>query len=145
MSQQDLTWALDMACLQDVVRELPNGLHTKLSATGDNLALGVRRMILFARMILDRPDLLIIDEGFDGIDDGTKLKMFAKILAWKHWTVLNITHDPELLQRTSKIFVLEGGTIIEHGSLRELSERNGALTRLFPELCLATQKGGKNG
>lgn len=145
VSHEDLTWALDMACLPEVVRALPNGLHTMLSATGDNLALGVRRMILFARMILDRPDLLIIDEGFDGIDDGTKLKMFANILAWKHWTVLNITHDPELLQRTSSIYVLESGTIIEHGSLRELSNLNGALTRLFPELCLNAKNGGKNG
>lgn len=144
VSQQDLAWALDMACLHDVVRELPNGLHTMLTATGDNLALGVRRLILCARMILDRPDLLIIDEGFDGIDDGTKLKMFGNIIAYPGWTVMNITHDPELLQRTSMIFVLDRGTIVEQGSLEDLSSKQGMLNVLFPELCIAVRKGAKN-
>jgi len=145
VSLDDLTWALDMACLQDVVRELPNGLHTMLSATGDNVALGVRRMILFARMILDRPELLIIDEGFEGIDDGTKLRMFAKIIAWKNLTVLNITHDPELLLRTSRIMVLDHGSIVEEGNISELTKANGAFVQLFPELATHTSTGGANG
>lgn len=145
VSLDDLTWALDMACLHDVVRELPNGLHTMLSATGDNVALGVRRMILFARMILDRPELLIIDEGFEGIDDGTKLRMFAKIIAWKNWTVLNITHDPELLLRTSRVMVLDHGSIVEEGSISELTKANGAFVQLFPELATHTSTGGANG
>lgn len=145
VSLDDLTWALDMACLHEVVRELPNGLHTMLSATGDNVALGVRRMILFARMILDRPELLIIDEGFEGIDDGTKLRMFAKIVAWKNWTVLNITHDPELLLRTSRVMVLDHGSIIEEGSISELTKANGAFVQLFPELATHTSTGGANG
>ncbi len=145
VSLDDLTWALDMACLHDVVRELPNGLHTMLSATGDNVALGVRRMILFARMILDRPELLIIDEGFEGIDDGTKLRMFAKIVAWKNWTVLNITHDPELLIRTSRVMVLDHGSIVEEGSISELTKANGAFVQLFPELATHTSTGGANG
>lgn len=145
VSLDDLTWALDMACLHEVVRELPNGLHTMLSATGDNVALGVRRMILFARMILDRPELLIIDEGFEGIDDGTKLRMFAKIIAWKNWTVLNITHDPELLLRTSRVMVLDHGSIVEEGSISELTKANGAFVQLFPELATHTSTGGANG
>lgn len=145
VSHSDLHWALDMACLHDVLRGLPNGLHTMLSATGDNIALGVRRMVLFARMILDRPDFLIIDEGFDGIDDGTKLKMFTKIIAWKQWTVLNITHDPELLLRTTKVFVLRHGAIVEQGTVAELTSRGTSIAALFPELCAAASKGGGNG
>lgn len=145
VSFADLTWALEMACLQDVVRGLPNGLHTMLSATGDNVALGVRRMILFARMILDRPDLLIIDEGFEGIDDGTKLRMFGNIIAWKHWTVLNITHDPELLQRTNRALILQHGSIVDQGTVSEMLMGSSTLAALFPELCKTASKGGRNG
>lgn len=144
VTSNDLQWALEMACLQDVIRALPNGLHTMLSATGDNLALGIRRMILFTRMILERPDLLLIDEGFEGIDDGTKLKMFANIIAWKRWTVINITHDPELLQLTSKVFVLEKGSIVESGSPRDLSTKDSVFARLFPELRNAALKGDRH-
>ena len=144
VTSNDLQWALEMACLQDVIRVLPNGLHTMLSATGDNLALGIRRMILFTRMILDRPDLLVIDEGFEGIDDGTKLKMFANIVAWKQWTVMNITHDPELLRLTSKVFVLDRGTIVESGSPRDLSTKDSTFARLFPELSSAASKGDRH-
>ena len=144
VTSNDLQWALEMACLQDVIRVLPNGLHTMLSATGDNLALGIRRMILFTRMILDRPDLLLIDEGFEGIDDGTKLKMFANIVAWKQWTVMNITHDPELLRLTSKVFVLDRGTVVESGSPRDLSTKDSTFARLFPELSSAASKGDRH-
>lgn len=144
ITSDDLQWALEMACLQDVVRSLPNGLHTMLSATGSNLALGIRQMVLFTRMILDRPDLLLIDEGFDGIDDGTKLKMFTNIVAWKRWTVINITHDPELLQLTSKVFVLERGSVVESGSPRELITKNSAFARLFPELRIAASEGERH-
>jgi ATP-binding cassette subfamily B protein len=145
VSYDDLTWALEMACLPDVVRGLPNGLHTMLSATGDNIALGVRRMILFARMILDRPDLLVIDEGFEGIDDGTKLRMFGNIVAWKHWTVMNITHDPELLQRTSRALILQQGRIVDQGAVSDMLRGSSTLAKLFPELCTTASQGGSNG
>jgi ATP-binding cassette subfamily B protein len=116
-----------------------------LSATGDNIALGVRRMILFARMILDRPDLLVIDEGFEGIDDGTKLRMFGNIVAWKHWTVMNITHDPELLQRTSRALILQQGRIVDQGAVSDMLRGSSTLAKLFPELCTTASQGGSNG
>ncbi|MBC8125455.1 MAG: ATP-binding cassette domain-containing protein, partial [Candidatus Kapabacteria bacterium] len=132
VSQEDLQWTLRMAHLSESVRDLSNGLGTLLSATGENLSFGMRRRILFARMILSKPDVLIIDEAFEGIEDGTKLSMLDDLMSWPHWTIINISHDPEVVHRTSYVHVLQDGRISESGSPDELHSKAGTFCSLFP-------------
>lgn len=133
ISNEDLNWALKLAKLTDAVRDHPNGLDTMVWTTGENVSYGMRRRILFARMIIGKPDILIIDEAFEGIEDSMKLAMINDLIAWPHWTILNISHDPEVVRCTSIVHVLAGGRIIEQGSPSDLHKMNGAFTSLFPD------------
>jgi ATP-binding cassette subfamily B protein len=132
VSADDIRWALRMAHLEDIVRSMDDGLHTRISTTGENLSFGMRRRVLFARMILSRPDILIIDEAFEGIEDATKLDMLDDLMAWPHWTIINITHDPEVVHRTDVVHVLADGRICESGTPDELRAKAGSFCTLFP-------------
>jgi len=130
---EDLAWAISMAMLDQSIRELPKGIHTMITAAGENLSYGMRRRILFARMILSKPDVLIIDEAFEGIEDSMKLLILDELMKWPRWTIINISHDPEVVRRTQSVYVLYKGEIIESGTPGDLHRNNGAFTSLFPD------------
>lgn len=133
VNDEDLNWAVSMARLDELLRDLPSGLYTQVAASGEMLSFGLRRRILFARMILGKPDVLLIDEAFEGIEDGTKLEMLNDLMKWPHWTIVNITHDPEMVRRTRNVYVLSNGTISESGTPEELYNKMGVFRKLFPD------------
>jgi ATP-binding cassette subfamily B protein len=100
--------------------------------------LGQRQRILLARALVGKPQLLILDEAFSGMDEMTKLKVIDKLFdSSKPWTILNISHDPEVVIKTNHIFLLEDGRIIEAGLLDQLRANSGSeFIRLFPKLIL---------
>ncbi len=77
--------------------------------------------------------------GFTGVDENDKLAILDELFnpAYK-WTILDISHDPEIVSRTQTIHVLAKGRIVESGSAKELIERADCeLRRLFPTLARA--------
>jgi ATP-binding cassette subfamily B protein len=125
-----------MVHLTDELAELPQGLQTPLVSGGYNLSRGQVQRLLLARTIVRRPKLLILDEAFMGIDERTKLKILDAIYDRTHrWTIIDISHDSEVVVRSSVIHVLDKGVIVETGSPEELSwRRGGAFASLFPEV-----------
>jgi len=136
LTQEDLRWALEMVHLTNELAELPQGLQTPLVSGGYNLSRGQVQRLLLARTIVRRPKLLILDEAFMGIDERTKLKILDAIYDHAHpWTIIDISHDSEVVVRSSVIHVLDKGVIVETGSPEELSwRRGGAFASLFPEV-----------
>lgn len=133
-SRDDLMWAINMACMQDEIERLPDGLRTILHGTGEILPYGLRRRILFARMIIQKPDVLLIDEAFDGIEDAVKLRMLDRLFSWPKWTIINVSHDPEVVRRTDRSIVLQNGSIIQEGATSDLCQQAGsAFCSLFPD------------
>ncbi|MBU3742232.1 MAG: ATP-binding cassette domain-containing protein, partial [Candidatus Kapabacteria bacterium] len=147
-SRDDLMWAINMTSMQDEIERLPEGLRTVLHGTGDVLPYGLRRRILFARMIVQKPDVLLIDEAFDGIEDSVKLRMLDKLFSWPKWTIINVSHDPEVVRRTERCVVLQNGSIIQEGATRDLCQQaDSAFCALFPDPrpFLHVMGGGSNG
>lgn len=138
ISQQDLQWALEFAQLNDDLAELPDGLQTRIVSEGRNLSRGQVQRLLIARAVVSRPQLLILDEGFTGVDENDKLMILEELFnGGQNWTIINISHDPEVVVRSSIIHVLADGQIVESGSPAVLMrERECAFTRLFPTLGL---------
>lgn len=136
LTQEDLRWALEIVHLTDELAALPQGLQTPLVSGGYNLSHGQVQRLLLARTIVRRPKLLILDEAFTGIDERTKLKILDAIYDRAHsWTIIDISHDSEVVVRSSVIHVLDKGVIVESGSPEELSwRRGGAFASLFPEV-----------
>lgn len=136
-----LVWALKTAQLYDEVLALPKGLKTRLVAMGQNVSVGLRRRIMFARTIIGKPCALILDESFGGLEESVKLDLIHALYKEKCWTIIDIAHDAELIRRSEIVYVLKDGKIVESGSPFELALREGSLfERLFPELARQTRE-----
>ncbi|OPZ84808.1 MAG: putative multidrug export ATP-binding/permease protein [bacterium ADurb.Bin425] len=137
VSHQDVRWALDIAQFSKDLVNMPSGLSTMLVSGGRNLSRGQVQRLLIARALAGRPDLLILDEAFTGIDEATKLKIVEAIFAPENsWTIFDISHDAEVVMRSSRVYVLSAGKIVESGTPADLSWRNVAeFSTLFPDLA----------
>jgi ABC-type bacteriocin/lantibiotic exporter with double-glycine peptidase domain len=136
IAYQDLQWALEVTQLTDELTRFPAGLQTKLLGEGRNLSRGQNQRLLLARAIVGRPKLLILDEAFTGIDENDKLQILGELFSdERDWTILDISHDPEVVVRASQICVLAEGKIVETGTPAEIAaQNNGRFASLFPTL-----------
>lgn len=137
VNHQDIRWALDTAEFSDDLILMPDGIRTVIVSGGRNLSRGQVQRLLIARAIAARPRLLILDEAFTGIDERTKLKIIDRLFAKdNNWTVLDISHDAEVVMRSHSILVLSGGVISESGKPSDLAWRvDSDFSLLFPDLA----------
>jgi len=139
---EEIQWALEVTQLSEELTRFPAGLQTKLVGEGRNLSRGQIQRLLIARAIVGHPKLLILDEAFTGIDENDKLQILSQLFAQERdWTILDISHDPEVVIRSSKIYVLAGGKIVEAGTPSEISQAcDGQFAALFPTLSINAAK-----
>lgn len=137
VSHRDIRWALDVSQFSEDLVVLPNGINTMLVSGGRNLSRGQVQRLLIARAIAERPNLLILDEAFTGIDEKTKLKIIDALFAKDNkWTVFDISHDAEVVMRSDQVYVLSNGKISESGTPTDLAWRDQSeFGHLFPELA----------
>lgn len=138
INHKELQWGVEAARLASDLAELPQGLQTRLVTEGRNLSRGQIQRLLIARAIVNRPQLLILDEGFTGIDENDKLMILEELFDRNHrWTIIDISHDPEIVLRSKSVYVLSGGKITQSGSPKELIQAEGSeFRRLFPSMGL---------
>lgn len=136
ITEEQLDKVVELVHLERDFRQYPEGIETKLLSEGRNISLGQRQRILLARAIIDSPQLLILDEAFGGMDEMTKIKIIEKIFSPEQpWTILNISHDAEVVSRTNYIYLLENRHIKEEGVTESLiADKDSHFSQLFPEL-----------
>ena len=71
--------AIQLACLQDYVNALPNGLHTAVGAEGQGLSGGQKQRVLLARSIYRMPDFLFLDEATSALDARTETAVYRAL------------------------------------------------------------------
>ena len=142
VSHESLMWALETVELTDFLTNSPNGIKTEILSEGRNLSRGQIQRLLIARAIVERPSLLILDEAFTGIDEQDKVKILNELFGDKYaWTIINISHDSEVVMRSTQIHVLEAGRIVETVAPQTLARTEyPAFNRLFPLLSAAVKK-----
>jgi ATP-binding cassette subfamily B protein len=135
---RDVMKAIRLTRLDEEFLRFPKGLHTKVLSHGRNLSTGQIRRLMIARAIVHKPRLLILDEAFTGIEEHMKLSIIKELnSADYNWTVLSITHDPEVLMCSDYVYVLDNGIIAEQGTPESLSTQdNSVLSSMFPDLAL---------
>jgi ABC-type bacteriocin/lantibiotic exporter with double-glycine peptidase domain len=135
ITPKDVLWALQVVRLDDALLRLPKGLQTRLIAHGRNLSTGQVRRIMLARAIVHRPRLLILDESFNGIEENIKLEILNVLHDRANpWTIVSITHDPEVVVYSERIGVLENGKLSETGTIATLNSSNSLFKQLFPDI-----------
>lgn len=124
VSYTDVVWALSVTRLDQDMVQFPDGLKTELVSSGRNLSRGQVQRILIARAIVERPQLLILDEAFTGIDEHKKLRIMRDIFDRSNpWTIINISHDIQTVLECDSVNVLADGTIAESGKPLELIDK----------------------
>lgn len=136
VSPQDVMNAVRLTRLDETFLRLPKGLQTHLISYGKNLSTGEIRRLMIARAIVHNPRLVILDEAFTGIEENLKIDLIEKIFdSHNAWTIIAITHDPEVVASTQAAYVLSEGAIIEHGDPKTLAnDPTSECSRLFPDL-----------
>lgn len=125
-SADEVQRAVEQAVLSDVVTRLPKGLRTIVGSGGVGLSGGERQRVALARLFLRNPELILLDEPLEGLDQVTRQKLHNDILAFtKEKTVLYITHQLEGLELMDRILFMEKGRIVEDGTFGELIAKKG--------------------
>lgn len=129
-----LTAAVREAQLEDVVAALPDGLDSVIGEAGVRLSGGQRQRIGIARALYQEPRLLVLDEATSSLDSATELRITETIEALSgELTVMVIAHRLSTVRACDRIFFLENGRIVQHGSFPDLMARSpgfAALVRL---------------
>ena len=135
---RDVMQAIRLTKLDEEFLRFPKGLHTNILSHGRNLSTGQIRRLMIARAIVHKPRLLILDEAFTGIEEHMKLAIIRDLYQLEHsWTVISITHDPEVLMCSEYVYVLDKGIIAEHGTPETLATKHeSVLGQMFPDLSL---------
>ena len=116
----------------DLILNLPAGYETQIRERGQNLSVGQRQLISFARALLADPRVLILDEATANIDTLTELLVqqgLRRLMAGR--TALVIAHRLSTIKHADMIVVLQAGRIVETGTHEQLLTRGGAYAALY--------------
>ena len=126
--------ALKKAQCMDIIKKLPDGIHTVIGTKGTYLSGGEQQRIAIARAVLKNAPILILDEATafaDPDNEAMVQKAFEELSAGK--TLIMIAHRLTTVANADRIFVLKDGTCTESGSHKELMGQNGLYKEMFEE------------
>lgn len=112
------------AGLKDFIARLPEGLQTTIGNQGFKLSGGERQRLAIARVVLKRPEILILDEPTSALDRATEGEVLGELHAMMRGkTTLVSSHRLETILSADTIYVLDQGRIIDSGKHAELEAR----------------------
>jgi len=131
-SHEDVIWALERSGGMEWIKNLDSGLETFILERGKVLSMGQRQLIVFARVLLQNPSILILDEATASVDPFTELQIqeaMEKVMQGR--STIIIAHRLTTIRNVDRIIVLDQGTIVEEGNHESLMQRNGYYARLY--------------
>ena len=116
----------------DWLKTLPNGLDTHVGEGGKSLSTGQRQLIAFARVILQNPEIIILDEATASIDPLTEAQIQESLdVILQKRTAIIIAHRLSTVKAADRILVLKHGRIVEEGNHRALIQQAGEYAVLY--------------
>lgn len=121
-SVDELCWeALEIAQLDDYVKNLPEGLDTQVGEKGARLSGGQRQRLGIARAMFTKPKLLVLDEATSSLDGQTEVDLSGAISSLKGVvTVVMIAHRLSTVRNADTLLYLDKGKIVAEGSFEEV-------------------------
>ena len=121
ISLKDVQSAAKKLEIHEFISSLPNGYNFNVSERGVTLSSGQRQLIAFLRVLVNNPDILILDEATSSIDSYSEdlIKNATKKIT-KGKTSIIIAHRLSTIESADKIIYMENGVILEQGNHKEL-------------------------
>ena len=126
--------------LWTMARSMSDGLYTQLGEQGNNLSVGQKQLLALARVLVDTPQVLILDEATANIDSGTEQAIqqaLAKVR--QHTTLVVIAHRLSTIVEADTILVLHRGQAVERGTHQQLLAAKGRYWQMY-QLQLAGEE-----
>ncbi len=114
------------------IMQMKDGLNTMINEDGGNLSQGQKQLLCITRIMLCKPEILILDEATSSIDTRTEIriqKAFNKLM--ENRTSFIVAHRLSTIQNADVILVMKDGNIIEKGNHNELLALNGFYKQLY--------------
>ncbi|MCA8832856.1 peptidase domain-containing ABC transporter [Hymenobacter pini] len=125
-SQPAIEKALHIANLEQYIRSLPLGLHTKIGEDGKGLSGGQRQRVLISRMVYKNPDYIFLDEATSALDAHNEKVIMERLNEFfQGKTVVIVAHRLSTVKNADNIIVLNNGEVTEQGSHEELVRKRG--------------------
>nr|WP_246070464.1 ABC transporter ATP-binding protein [Paenibacillus kobensis] len=132
ISREEVIAACEFVGASTVIQKLIGGYDTKLSERGSGLSSGERQLISFARIIVFKPKVLILDEASANLDSQTEQLIQSALHAVsRNRTTIVIAHRLSTIQQADRILVMSKGQIVEEGTHSQLVEAGGHYQELY--------------
>lgn len=140
ISEEQVWEALEAVQLAALAREMENGIYTLLGEQGNNLSVGQKQLLALARVLVDTPQVLILDEATANIDSGTEQAIQQALARVReHTTLVVIAHRLSTIVEADTILVLHRGQAVERGSHQQLLAARGRYWQMY-QLQLAGEE-----
>jgi HlyD family secretion protein len=117
--------ALKLANLEEFVKDLKNGVHTKVGERGVQLSGGQRQRIGIARALYHKAEVLVFDEATSSLDGITEKMIMQAVHKFSdEKTIIMIAHRLKTVEKCDQIFFIDEGKVADQGTFQELIEKN---------------------
>jgi len=127
-SDAEIMNALEQVQLTGMLHDMPDKLGTLITEGGENLSVGQRQLICFARALLKKPKIVVLDEATAAIDNTTDSLIQEMInVRLKDCTVMTIAHRLHTIIDSDRIFVMDQGKVAECDTPEKLKSKTGGI------------------
>jgi len=121
VDEKRLSYALELAQLSELVKELPEGLQTSVGERGVRLSGGQRQRIGIARALYHEREILVLDEATSALDNETEAMVSEAIRALSGTkTMIIIAHRLTTVEHCDRVYAMDKGQIVKCGSYQEV-------------------------
>lgn len=124
-TDQDVLNAVEESGLTRALERLDEGLDTEVGDQGIGLSLGERQRLQFARMLVSRPKIILLDEATSNLDYLTEQEIRGILRKIKsEATILVVAHRYSMVEDSDHVIVLGQGKVVCEGTLSEVKDKN---------------------
>ena len=130
--EEEIRQAIRYVNADSFIDKLDNGLDEVVRERGNNFSAGQRQLLSFARTILHKPAVMILDEATANIDTETEILIQDSLEKMKNiGTMLIVAHRLSTIQHSDNIILLSQGQIVEQGNHQQLLQQKGRYYQLY--------------